>query len=231
MSANMPALIALQRHSFRFQMDQGNSCQRPWIIWAAGPVAGSIIIKPYIEECTTSRINPEISALVINGGIGKEPTMEKVTFLATAAAFAGVLSISPTAFAGPTDSNNTLMMSQNAAATPQTDSRMNDHDADDNNANSNGRYSTDRDKGFDRAEDRASAQGLEHGQAFKNDKDADDKRADADDRRGRYDADDKQKNDHDADDRRAANDHDLDDRGPRERVFFVAPPSAGLFLW
>lgn len=130
--------------------------------------------------------------------------MRKFVTAASTALLFGSLSLASAAMAGPGDRSAGTAMSgtQNMAATPPANTQMNDHDADDaanTNTNSNNRYSSDRDKGLDRAEDRASAEGREHGQAFqKNDHDADDQRAktDADDQTHRA----------DADDRRAQND-------------------------
>jgi hypothetical protein len=110
----------------------------------------------------------------------------------------GALALASAAMAAPADHRN---MNGNAMAGAQTATPLaNDRDADDNN--SNGRNATDRDKGLDRAEDRANAEGLEHGTAFQKDHDADDRRADRDT--------DKRKVDRDAD----RNDHDADDRSP-----------------
>jgi hypothetical protein len=127
----------------------------------------------------------------------------------SATLFLGSLAFASAAMAAPGE-HQTMNGASNAmaaapAATPPPDSRLNDRDADDNTS-SNGRYATDRDKGMDRAQDRASAEGLEHGKAFQGDRDADD-RKDADDQRARNDAG-NHRNDHDADDRRASKDAD-----------------------
>ena len=113
--------------------------------------------------------------------------MQKLAFAASAAFLLGSLSLATGAMAAPAHTpTGTSMSSTQSMGAPPPATRSND--ADDTNANSNGRYSTDRDTGLDRSQDRASAEGLKHRHAMrKNDRDSED--AKADDRTTTHDAD------------------------------------------